>query len=160
MCFNQQKSALFGFFRLSLSFLFARATINQVNLAFRTTIREDTHLTLAVIPFKVEAKNPLTFCHYKLTRKNLLSFRSLQSIIPWLDAGSQNLRLNQTQDLLQQTPTFSIQQPQTIILKPRATFSSPLLHRLYLDENRQLLEQIPTNQGMINPTRKNGNSCL
>ena len=59
----------------SLSFLFAWAAINRVNLAFRTTIIEDTQLTLAVIPFKVEANNSLFFCHYK-HKKKLPSFRS------------------------------------------------------------------------------------
>ena len=34
--------------------------IYRVDLAFRMTIIEDTHLTLAVIPFKVEANNSLT----------------------------------------------------------------------------------------------------
>ena len=33
-------------------FFVACAAINRVNLAFRTTIIEDTHLTLEVIPFK------------------------------------------------------------------------------------------------------------
>ena len=46
------------------------------NLAFITTGREDTHLTLAVIPFKVGVSNSLLFCHYKHTRENLLSFHS------------------------------------------------------------------------------------
>ena len=52
-----------GLLRFSLSFLFASAAINRVNLAFRTTITEDTHLTLAVISFKVEANNSIFFCH-------------------------------------------------------------------------------------------------
>ena len=43
----------------SLSFLFACVAINQVDLAFRTNIIGDTHLTLAVILFKVEANNSL-----------------------------------------------------------------------------------------------------
>ena len=55
-------------------FLFACAAINWANLAFRTIIIEDTHLTLAVIPFKVEANS--SFCHYTHTRKTLPSFRS------------------------------------------------------------------------------------
>ena len=38
------------------------------NLAFRTTIVEDTHLTLAAIPFKVEA-NALIFRYYKHEKK-------------------------------------------------------------------------------------------
>ena len=36
------------------------------NLAFRTTMIEDAHLTLAVISFKVEAKNSLIFYHYNI----------------------------------------------------------------------------------------------
>ena len=56
-------------------FLFACAASNWVNLAFKTTIIEDTHLTLAVILFEVEANNSLIFCYYKLTRKNVPSFR-------------------------------------------------------------------------------------
>ena len=43
------------------TFLFACAAINRVNLAFRTTIIKATHLTLAVIPFEVEANNSLIF---------------------------------------------------------------------------------------------------
>ena len=50
----------FGLFRFSLSFVFACAAIDQVNLAFKTII-EDTHLTLAGIHFKVEANNSLIF---------------------------------------------------------------------------------------------------
>ena len=45
----------------SLCFLFACAAINRVNLAFRTIIIEDTHLTLAVIPFKIVANDSLIF---------------------------------------------------------------------------------------------------
>ena len=33
----------------------------SANLAFRATVIEDTHLTLAAIPFNVEANNPLIF---------------------------------------------------------------------------------------------------
>ena len=62
MCFNQQKKrTIVGFIHFSPSFLFACAAINWVNLAFRMTIIEDTHLTLAVIPFKVEANNSSFF---------------------------------------------------------------------------------------------------
>ena len=56
-----KNGTLFGLFRLSLSFLFACAAINWVNLAFRMTIIGDMHLTLATIPFKVEANNALIF---------------------------------------------------------------------------------------------------
>ena len=47
----------FEIFRFSLSFVFLCAAITRVNLAFRMTIIEDTHLTLAAIPFKVDANN-------------------------------------------------------------------------------------------------------
>ena len=53
MGFNYKKNCtLLGLLRFSLSFLFAGAVINRVNLAFQTNIIEDTHLTLAVIPFE------------------------------------------------------------------------------------------------------------
>ena len=42
-------------------FLFACSTSNQANLAFKTTIIEDTHLTLAAFQYKVEANNSLIF---------------------------------------------------------------------------------------------------
>ena len=74
MCSNQQKTALSSDF-LFLT-VFACAAINLVNLAFRTTIITDKHLTPAFIPFKVEVNNSLIFCHYKHARKNLPSFRS------------------------------------------------------------------------------------
>ena len=67
-------------FRLSLSFLFACAVISRVNLAFRTTIIEDTHLTLAVIPFKVEANNSLIFLLLQTYEKKLAEFPFLFSL--------------------------------------------------------------------------------
>ena len=57
--------------RFSPSFLLACTASNRANLAFKTTIIEDTHLTLAGIQFKVEANNSLIFCHYKHTRKKV-----------------------------------------------------------------------------------------
>ena len=51
---------LVGLLRFS-PFLFACAATNQVNLAFRTTVIEDTHLTLAVVPFEVGVNNYLIF---------------------------------------------------------------------------------------------------
>ena len=60
LCVSTSKNGTFvGLLRLSPSFLFACAATNRGNLAFRTTIIEDTHLTLATIPFKVEANNSL-----------------------------------------------------------------------------------------------------
>ena len=67
---------LVGLLRFSPSFLFACPASTRANLAFKTTNIEDTHLTLGVNPFKVEANNSLIFCHYKHMRKNLPSFRS------------------------------------------------------------------------------------
>ena len=62
---------------LTVVFLFACAAINWDKSAFRTTIIEDTHLTLAVILFKVEANNSWIFCYCKHTRKKLPSFVSV-----------------------------------------------------------------------------------
>ena len=42
-------------------FLFECAACNRANLAFKTTIIEDTHLTLIGISFKVEANDSLIF---------------------------------------------------------------------------------------------------
>ena len=67
------------------AFLFARVAINRVNLAFRMTIIEDTHLTLAVIPFKVEANNSLNFLLLQTYEKSFAEFPfRFISIIPWL----------------------------------------------------------------------------
>ena len=71
--FRLAKTALLlDFFVSHLLFVHVRRNYSG-NLAFRTTIIEDTHLTLAAISFKVEANNSLFFCHYKHTRKNLPS---------------------------------------------------------------------------------------
>ena len=52
-----KNGTLVGLLRFSPSFLFAYAAIKQGNLAFRMTIIKDTHITLAVIPFKVKAND-------------------------------------------------------------------------------------------------------
>ena len=79
---TSKKSALLsGFFVSHRLFLFACATINRVNLAFRTAIIEDTHLTLAVIPFKAEAKNSLFFAITNIQEKICRVSVPLQSII-------------------------------------------------------------------------------
>ena len=52
-----KNGTIVGLLRFSLSFLFECAAINRVNLS----IIDDTHLTLAAIPFKVEANNSLIF---------------------------------------------------------------------------------------------------
>ena len=88
-----KRGTLFGLLHFSLSFVFLYAATNRINLAFRTIIIEDTHLTLAVISFNVEANDFLFFCPYKHTRKNLPSFRScsvynsLVLIYLWLQIG-------------------------------------------------------------------------
>ena len=80
---TSKKRYIFGLLRFSPSFLFACAAIIRVNLAFRTTIIEDTHPTLASIPFKVEGNNSLIFFyHYKHTRKICQVSVPFHSIIP------------------------------------------------------------------------------
>ena len=69
-----KKGTLFGLSRFSLYFLFACAAINRVNLTFRTTIIEDTHLTLAVLPFKVEANDSLIFLSLQTDEKKFEKF--------------------------------------------------------------------------------------
>ena len=54
--------------------MFACAASNRANLAFITTIIEDTDLTLIGIPFKVEPNNSYFFCHYKHTKKKFDEF--------------------------------------------------------------------------------------
>ena len=62
---------------------FACAASNLTNLEFKTTIIKDTNLTLAVIPFKVEANNSLIFCHYKHMRKKFEFPFLFIFITPW-----------------------------------------------------------------------------
>ena len=57
--------------------MFECAAVSQVNLAFRTTIIEDTHLTLAVILFKVEANTSLNFLPLQTYEKKFAEFRFL-----------------------------------------------------------------------------------
>ena len=71
---------LVGFLRFSQSFLLACAAINRVNLAFRTTIIEDTHLTLAVNSLKVEANNSLIFLLLQTYEKKFAKFLFLYSL--------------------------------------------------------------------------------
>ena len=75
-----KNSTFVGLLRFSLSFLLARAAINRVNLALRTAIIEDTHLTLAVIPFKVEANNSLIFVPLQTYEKKFAEFPFLFSL--------------------------------------------------------------------------------
>ena len=81
LCVSTSKK--FHFCRASsflTDFLFLCSAANHVNLAFRTTIIEDTHLTLAVIPFKVEANNSLTFSPLQTYEKNIPKFPFLFSL--------------------------------------------------------------------------------
>ena len=86
LCVSTSKNGTFlGLLHFSLSLLFAGATINQANLAFRMNIIEDTHLTLAVIPFKVEANNSFNFFAITNTREKICRVSvPVQSIIPWV----------------------------------------------------------------------------
>ena len=76
----------------SLDFFVSHCVFCLVNLAFRTTIIEDTHLTLAVISFEAEANNSLIFLPlqtYKFAEKICRVSVSVGSIIPCLpEAGN------------------------------------------------------------------------
>ena len=76
--FQLAKTALLSGFFVSLR-LFVRV-INRGDLAFRTTIIEDTHLTLAAIPFKVEAKNTLIFLPLQIYEKKFDEFPFLYTL--------------------------------------------------------------------------------
>ena len=71
-------------------FLFACAAGNWDNLAFKTTIIEDTHLTLAAIPFNVEANNSLIFLPLQTYEKRFAEFPFLYSLL-FLDIGGQQV---------------------------------------------------------------------
>ena len=62
-------------------FLFACAAINMVNLAFKTTIIEGTHLTLTAILFTVEANNSLIFLPLQTYEKKFAEFLFLYIFI-------------------------------------------------------------------------------
>ena len=84
---TNKKRHFAGLFHFPPSYLFACGTINRVNLAFKTTIIEDTHLTLAVILFKVEANNSSIFLPLQTYEKKFAVSIPLQSIIPWFIAS-------------------------------------------------------------------------
>ena len=63
-----------GFFVSHWFFGLACAAINRVNLAFTTTIIEDTHLTLAAILFQVEANNSFIFLLLQTYEKKFAEF--------------------------------------------------------------------------------------
>ena len=69
-----KRGTLVGLHRFSPSFLFACAASNKADLAFKMTIIDDTHRTLAVIPFNVEANNSLIFLPLKTYEKKFAEF--------------------------------------------------------------------------------------
>ena len=75
-----KNGTLVGLLRFSLSFVFACAAVNRVSLAFTTTIIEDAHLTLAVIPFKVQANNSLIFLPLQTCERKFAEFPFLFSL--------------------------------------------------------------------------------
>ena len=72
-----KNDTLVGLLRFSPSFLFACAASNRSNLAFKTTVIEDTHVTLMGIPFKVEANNSLIFLPLQTYEKKFAEFSFL-----------------------------------------------------------------------------------
>ena len=77
LCVSTSKKRHFCLTSSFLTVFFVLVRLNKPgNLVFRTTIIEGTRLTLAAIPFKVEANSSSIFCRYKNTTKNLPSFRS------------------------------------------------------------------------------------
>ena len=72
MCFNEQNTALLsGFFVFHRLFVCAS---NRTNIAFKMNIIEDTHLTLAGIPFKVEVINSLISLPLQTYEKKFAEF--------------------------------------------------------------------------------------
>ena len=61
MFYLEKHSTVVGLLWFSPYLLFECAASSRANLVFKTTIIEDTHLTLAGIPFKAEANNSLIF---------------------------------------------------------------------------------------------------
>ena len=77
-CVPTSKPRHYG--RASSVLLFACAANNRENLAFKTTIVEDTHLTLIGIPSKVEANNSLIFLLLQTYEKKIAEFPFLFSL--------------------------------------------------------------------------------
>ena len=78
LLFNHAKSVTHSeFLRPHRHFLFACAATNR---ASRTTIVEDTHLTLTVIPFKEEANNSLIVLLLQTYEKKYADFSFLFSL--------------------------------------------------------------------------------
>ena len=77
---SKKRHSLRAFSFLTIFLVCVRTAINRVNLAFRTTIIEDTHLTPAVIPFKIEANNSLSFLPLQTYEKKFAEFPFLFSL--------------------------------------------------------------------------------
>ena len=74
-CSTTQKSHSLRVSPFLIIFFFVRLRRNQSrNLVFTTTVVEDTHLTLAGIPFKVEATNSLIFLLLQTYEKKFAEF--------------------------------------------------------------------------------------
>ena len=85
----QNTALLLGFFGSHRFFVCMRR--KRTNLTFKTTIIEDTHLTLASIPFKVEANNSLIFFAITNIREKFAEFPFLVIFIfPWVDNNSKS----------------------------------------------------------------------
>ena len=80
-----ERGTVVGLLRFSPYFLFACAASNRANLAFKTTVIEDTHLTLIGFLSKVEANNSIIFLPLQTYEKEFAEFPFLFiSMIPWL----------------------------------------------------------------------------
>ena len=96
----------------SPSSLFACAASNRANLAFKTTIIEDTHLTLAVILFKVKANNSLIFLLLQTCEKKFAEFPFLFIFTtPCFKSGISRsyAPLYKTTKLIRQLPYYYLQ---------------------------------------------------
>ena len=71
---------VFGFLRFSLYSFVCLLRNYPVNLAFRMTGVEDTHITLAAILFQAEVDNSLNFFHY-ITEESCRVSVPVESII-------------------------------------------------------------------------------
>ena len=72
----------FGFLCFQSTFFVYARRNRPSNLALKTTVLEDTHLTLAVIPFKAGTNNSLFFSLLHTREKISQVSVPVQSIIP------------------------------------------------------------------------------
>ena len=81
LLFNHAKKSLTsGFFVPRRLSLFACAAAKRADLAFTTTVVEDTHLTLTVFLFKVEANNSLIILLLQTYERKFAGFPFLFSL--------------------------------------------------------------------------------